>query len=188
MSLTRPYQTFLAPAPSLILKKCWFFLDTKSHKKHLSLVLEHILAYNLTINLRKGAFFKESVFFLGNIGFKGGQSISPEKKAAIRNFQTSCTLEDLLIFIETCKFLKNFTPRLSEIAAPLYAAAACSSIEWNPKCQQEFNEFKALFLKSPVLLHADNQRLFILTCDASNFAIASVILQADGEGVERLMG
>lgn len=125
---------------------------------------------------------------LGNIVFSDGYAIAPGKKAANRDWQTPVSLGELRSFIGTCTFLKIFALSLSAIASPLYAAAARSTFDWNPKGHQEFEAVKALFLSAPVLHHADGNHPFIVSCDASNFSITSALLQADNEGVERPLG
>ena len=165
-----------------------FSPDEDSHRQHLALVLERMLKFNLTIKLSKCAFFQKSVSFLGNIILKDGHAIAPEKEAAIRDWQKPTTVSELRSFIGTCTFLKKFTPRLSELAAPLYAAACAKVLKWTPQCDQAFEAVKNLFLCAPILRHADGNKPFILACDSSNFAIAGVLLQADDDDVEHPVG
>ena len=126
--------------------------------------------------------------FLGNIILENGHAISPKKEAAIRSWKTPTSLTQLRSFLGTCNFLKRFTPHLSDSAAPLYAACGKSSFSWSDKLEAAFQLVKSIMLSSTILRHMDPSKLFVLLTDTSKFAIASVLLQEDNEGFERLVG
>lgn len=156
--------------------------------KDLAVLPKQILVYKLTIKLSKCALFQDLVSFLGTIVFSAGHKSRQRRKRLSKNWQTPSSLGVIRSFIRTCTFLINFKPSLSAITSSLYATAARSSFEWNQKYQQEFEAVNILILFALVIRHADSNRSFVIACDASYFAIASVLLQAENKGVKRPVG
>ena len=52
---------------------------------------------------------------------------------------------------------------------------------WSEDCEKAFNELKTRLTSSPILLHPNQQKQYILECDASNVAIGSILLQYDDD-------
>lgn len=48
---------------------------------------------------------------------------------------------------------------------------------WSDLCQEAFDNLKSILIEEPLLQYPDFDRMFNLTCDASNFAIGSVLSQ-----------
>ena len=138
--------------------------------------------------MKKCEFFKKRVTFLGNLILESGHAISPDKEAAIRDWKTPVTVTQLRSFLCTCNFLKRFTHHLSETAAPLYLASGKQTLTWNPECEAAFQAVKCIMLSSSTLRHVDSNKPFVLVTDASKYAVASVLLQEDDDGIERPVG
>ena len=74
--------------------------------------------------------------------------------------------------------MKNF----ADLAKPLHNLTKKNSkFVWTDACQNSFDKLKEKLTSSPILLHPNTQRQFILECDASNVAIGSVLSQYDDD-------
>eukprot|EP00833_Pecoramyces_ruminatium_P002480 jgi/Orpsp1_1/1176512/evm.model.c7180000057878.1 len=54
---------------------------------------------------------------------------------------------------------------------------------WNEKCENAFNELKKRLTSTPLLRHPDPEKPFIVECDASNYAVGSILSQKDENNV-----
>ena len=52
---------------------------------------------------------------------------------------------------------------------------------WSEDCEKAFNELKIRLTSSPILLHPNPQKQYILECDACNVAIGSLLSQYDDD-------
>ena len=57
--------------------------------------------------------------------------------------------------------------------------------DWTPVCQSAFEKVKALLTSSPVLAAPQLDRPFKLHVDASQVGAGAVLLQEDGQGIDR---
>ena len=59
--------------------------------------------------------------------------------------------------------------------------------EWTDEHEKAFNDIKDIFDEHIILKYVDPQRPFILTTDASNYAIAAVLSQVDDRNEEQIV-
>jgi hypothetical protein len=59
--------------------------------------------------------------------------------------------------------------------------------QWTPECEEAFQNLKQALITAPILAMPDFNREFMLTTDASNFAVSYVLSQKDDEGRERVI-
>ena len=52
-----------------------------------------------------------------------------------------------------------------------------SEYKWSEKCDEAFNELKHCLLADPILQYLDLNHEFVLTTDASNYALGAVLSQ-----------
>lgn len=52
-------------------------------------------------------------------------------------------------------------------------------LAWTMNCQRAFERLKKLFAEEPIPQHPDPKRQFIIQGDASDMAVAAVLLQRD---------
>jgi hypothetical protein len=58
---------------------------------------------------------------------------------------------------------------------------------WSDEQQEALDALKQLLTKQPVMAHPRPDRPYKLYCDASNYAIGSILIQEDEDGIERVI-
>ena len=145
-------------------------------------VLNKLIENNLYAKLSKCEFDKEKVEFLGHIISGTGVSTDPKKIKSIEEWPTPQNVKDVQRFIGLCNYYRRFVKNFSAIAKPLHMLTKKGKkFIWTTDCDSAFSILKKRLTTSPVLLHPDNTKPFIVECDASNFAVGAVLSQYDNE-------
>ncbi|GBG60201.1 hypothetical protein CBR_g3445 [Chara braunii] len=131
----------------------------QKHQGHLRQVLEKLRDANLKINAKKCEWAKTQVLYLGHV--LDGDGIKPED-SKIANYYR--------------KFVRNF----STIAAPLRRLLKKEAIcQWDKDCTSALKKLKRALIEYPVLKVADPSLPFVITTDASQYGIGTVLQQDD---------
>ncbi|GMF26540.1 unnamed protein product [Phytophthora fragariaefolia] len=59
--------------------------------------------------------------------------------------------------------------------------------DWTAECQQAFDAVRQGLTEAPILAVADQDRLFHIVSDASDFVIGCALMQHDHEGCDRVV-
>ncbi|XP_069163371.1 uncharacterized protein [Procambarus clarkii] len=160
-------------------------VDWQDHLRHIEDFFKAMLQSGLVVNLHKSEFARTSVIFLGHK--VGGGWIAPKasKIEAIIQYPTPATRKDILRFLGMAGFYRKFVPNFSSIAAPLTNLLKKGvKLIWDENCQKAFESLKAILISSPILRSPSFEDRFILTVDASDYGLGSVLSQTDEKGVE----
>ncbi|XP_069162126.1 uncharacterized protein [Procambarus clarkii] len=159
--------------------------ECQDHLRHIEDFFEAMLQSGLVVNLHKSEFVKTSVIFFGHK--VGGGWIAPKasKVEAIVQYPTPATRKDVLRFLGMAGFYRKFVPNFSSIAAPLTNLLRKGvTLLWDEHCLEAFENLKASLISSPILRSPSFEDRFILTVDASDYGLGSVLSQTDEKGVE----
>lgn len=160
-----------------------FSKDLDSHHEHVRQVLKKLLENNLFAKLEKCEFDKSSVEFLGHVISGIGISTDPKKIKSIEEWPTPTCTKDVQRFVGLCNYYRRFVKNFSIIARPLHNLTKKNKkFIWDEDCEKAFKILKEKLTTSPILLHPDPQKPFIVECDASNYAVGSILSQKDDEG------
>jgi hypothetical protein len=114
-----------------------------------------------------------------------GVSASPDKVTAVKQFPVPKNVKDIRVFLSLASFYRRLMPNVAEIAKPFPALTRKDhQFTWGPQQQQAFHSMKDRLCTTPILAYPNFELPFLLTTDASNVAIASVLLQVQ-DGKER---
>ena len=122
----------------------------------------------------KCEFALSSIKFLGHI--VSGTSLKPEKLTVVQNWKTPTSVTDVR------QFFRRFIDHYSFIARPLEELTgkyACFS--WSKQCHDAFAHLKESLTSALVLRLPDVESEFRLITDASDSAVAGVLLQRDDD-------
>lgn len=151
------------------------------HVEHLRKVLTVLREHRLFAKRRKCEFCTDHVSYLGHIVGKDGISVDPAKIQVVTEWPVPENEHDLRSFLGFCGFYRRFVRNYAEIAAPLTDLTRndVPSVQaaWGPAQQCAFERLKHALTSTPVLKQADPNKPYTLTCDASEFAIGSVLAQ-----------
>ena len=93
-------------------------------------------------------------------------------------------VEDIRSFLGLCGFYRRFIKDFSKIAAPLTELLHKDTpFTWNEPQQQAFQQLKDTMMKKPVLILPDPSKPFVLTTDASGYAVGATLSQDQGDGL-----
>lgn len=156
-----------------------FSNNLHEHIKHLESVFKILKKHLLKIQLDKTEFFKRELLFLGHIISKDGIKPNPAKLESIKSFAIPQNQKQIKQFLGLTGYYRKMIPGYAKIAKPLTAALRTDArIDLSNKDYIEsFETLKSLLQNEPILQLPDFKKQFILTTDASNYAIGSVLSQ-----------
>mgnify|MGYP002655008431 CR=1 FL=1 len=163
----------------------------KEHLQHVALVLDALKKHQLHVKLSKCFFGRRRTTFLGHVIEEGTIQIDPAKIKAVEDWPAPRNIKEVQRFLGFTGFLRSFIDRYAELAAPLTALTRgkpppSASIPWNEQCQRSFEALKEAITSAPVLLIPDAcpNTTFTVWADASSCAIAAILFQDQGKGLQ----
>ncbi|GBG90008.1 hypothetical protein CBR_g50101, partial [Chara braunii] len=150
----------------------------EEHMTHLRTVLQRLRDHGFYAKLSKCAFAQSKVDFLGHQVSEHGLHMDDSKIQAIVDWPTLTSLPALRSFLGLTNyyghFLKNYAQYSSQLT-PLTRGRL--PFHWTPAHEDAFRSLKRLVTSAPVLHLPDYSCPFIVTTDASDFAIGAVLSQ-----------
>jgi len=145
-------------------------------------VLKKLIDNNLYAKLSKCEFDKEEVELLGHIISGSDVSTDPKKIKSIKEWSIPKNVKEVQRFFGLCNYYRRFVRNFAAIAKPLHALTKKGRKEvWSKDCDTSFSILKKRLTSSPLLMHPDLTKPFIVEYDASNFAIGAVLSQYDND-------
>lgn len=175
-------------------KSCYVYMDDvvvfgktlQEHLENLSIVLETLQSANLKVQLDKSEFLHNKIEFLGYIIAQDGIMPNKNKIEAIEKFPEPKTIKQLRGFLGMLGYYRRFIKDFAKIAKPLTnLLRGVKSEESNKKIdldtaqQHCFETMKCILTSGDILVYPDFTKPFLLTCDASDFAIGAVLSQGE---------
>src|SRR3954470_24330625 len=158
--------------------------DTE-HCEHIRQVLTLLRQHKLYGKISKCEFFKPSVSYLGHIISDQGIATDPEKIEAIQAWPVPKSLKELQSFLGICNYYRRFVPHYSSIAAPLTQLTHKDiPYTWATQTQAAFDTLRTALTRTPILCIPDPALPFVITTDASGFAVGAVLQQDQGHGLQ----
>lgn len=173
-------------------KFCFIYVDdviifSKSeseHLDHLEKILQRLKDAGFKVKLSKCQLFKKSLNYLGYQVSTRGLAVDPAKVAAVQNFPRPACIRDLQAFLGLVNYFRVFIDQFAKTARPLYSLLKkTSEFSWNSQAEMAFQTLKTALITAPVLRFPDFSRPFVVTTDASAYALGCVVTQEfeDGE-------
>lgn len=149
--------------------------------KHVELliqVLKRLVKNNLKLKISKTLFLQKNVKYLGFIISKYGIEVDDNKTKAIKNFKPPKNIKELQRFLGMCNYFRAHIKGYSFIARNLFDLLKKDTpFIWSEKCENSFEKLKTALTSPPVLIHPKYSEPFIITCDASDKAVAAMLSQ-----------
>jgi hypothetical protein len=156
------------------------------HVTHVRTVLERLRANSLHANLSKCQFGRTDLEYLGFNISQRGISPSLKKTDPIQNWPVPKTQSEVRQFLGLANYFNQHIPQYADTAACLMDLTKKDSakVDWTPERQTTFDKLKYQLTHAPTLALPDFSRPFIITCDASKYAVGMMLSQVDSLGVE----
>lgn len=154
----------------------------EEHIKHVEDVLQRLREAGLRIKFSKSQLFRTSIDYLGYVVSKSGIQVNPVKVEAIKHFPTPYNVKGIQAFLGMVGYFRHFIVDFATIARPLYHLLRKDvKFEWSDRCQKSFNQLKTMMMQAPVLAFPNFAEPFILTTDASGYAVGAALTQKHGK-------
>lgn len=157
-----------------------------NHLENLDTILKTLNNARLKIKLDKSELLRQEVEFVGFIFSTDGIKPNENKIDVINKYPVPKTIKDLRAFLGLMGYYRRFVKDFAKIAKPLTNILRGKGSDTSKKkitldlheieC---FNKMKQVLSSSDILIYPDFNKPFILTTDASNFAIGSVLSQGE---------
>lgn len=167
---------------------CLIFLDDilihshnlPEHIKKLEQVFDRLTQHNLKLQPEKCKFMQKQVVYLGHLISQSGIKPDPTKVIAVTHFPCPKTQKNIKSFLGLVGYYRKFIFNFAEIAKPLTLLLKKNTdFNWDEKCNLAFETLKSAITSEPILQHPDFSKKFILTTDASGFAISGILSQGE---------
>lgn len=166
---------------------CYVYLDDviivgynlKNHLENIEKVLKRLSDFNLKIQLDKCEFLKRETEFLGHIITSNGIKPDPTKISRILDWKLPTSQKEIKQFLGLTGYYRRFIRNYAKLAKPLTKFLKKDTIiDPNDKeYANAFDELKLILTSDQVLAYPDFESPFILTTDASNYALGAVLAQ-----------
>ena len=163
------------------------------HLEHLGEVFQRLREANLTLKPSKCSFAVDKVIYLGHVITKEGVSVDSNKTEKVNSFPAPKSQKELKGFLGLCNYYRRFVKDFSKICIPLNRllkkeqSKRFAAGDWTPECQDAFEQLKNALTTAPVLAYPDMNKPFVLSTDASGYAIGYVLGQLDSSGREHVI-
>lgn len=155
-----------------------FSTSFEEHVKDIRKVLHKLKEACLKIQLDKCFFFRREVQFLGHTVTKDGVKPNTDKIEVIKKWPTPKCEKELKQFLGTIGYYRRFIKDFAKMVKPLTQLLRSDTcFEFTPDKIKCFEKCKSLLTMDPILAYPDFSKDFILTTDASDFAVGAVLSQ-----------
>jgi hypothetical protein len=159
----------------------------EEHIKHIEAVLRKLREHCLFARAQKCDWGMEKIDFLGHVVSHEGISTDPSKVESVRDWPVPKTRTEVLAFKGLASYYRRFVSNFSEISGPLSALTSEKvPFIWGKVEQESFDNLKQALITAPVLMAPDPAAPYLISTDASGFAIGGVLSQ-QSEGEERVV-
>jgi hypothetical protein len=154
----------------------------EDHVRRIRLVFDRVREANFKLNVAKCTFAVPEVVYLGHVVNKHGVAPDPSKVSAIKNFPRPKTVKDVRSFLGLSGYYRAFIQNYAAMSRPLTQLTKKNeSFKWTDCHQQAFESLKDALTSDSVLAHPKFDQPFILSTDASDYAISAILSQLHGD-------
>jgi deoxyuridine 5'-triphosphate nucleotidohydrolase len=159
--------------------------DEEQHEQHLRQVLTLLKQNQLYAKKSKCEIGVREVEYLGHVVSGDGIKPMADKVEAVRKWPVPKTVTEVQSFLGLANYYRRFIPNFAKIAGPLTELThKDKEFQMTDAALQALQELKDRLTNAPVLRLADPHLPFIVTTDASDYAIGAVLEQEEN-GVRR---
>lgn len=150
----------------------------QEHSVKFNRLMKRLRDANLKLQPDKCEFLRKEVAYLGHVIGSDGVKPDPNKIKAITNFPTPRNPKGIKQFLGLVGYYRRFIPQFSKIAKPLTdLLKKDKAFIWETLQTRAFDELRNFLCTEPILRYPDFTQTFVLTTDASGYAIGGVLSQ-----------
>ena len=104
--------------------------------------------------------------------------MDPEEVKAVSEWKQPTSASEIRSFLGLAGYYRRFIEGFSKIARPMTELLRKDTkFAWSEACEKSFQELKRRLTSAPVLVLPDNQKSFVVYCDASRQGLGCVLMQ-----------
>lgn len=150
----------------------------EDHERKFNKLAERLEKANLKLQPDKCEFLRKEVTYLGHIIGSDGVRPDPAKVSAVRNFPIPQNTTNIKQFLGLAGYYRRFIANFSHITRPLTNLLKKDTpYTWEAKQQVAFDKIKEILCTEPLLQYPDFSKPFVLTTDASGYAVGGILSQ-----------
>lgn len=149
-------------------------------------VFNRLQSIGFKLKLSKCEFYKSEIKYLGHIITANQVKPDPEKIAAIQHMQAPTNVSQLRSLLGCMSYHSQYIRGMRKLREPLDELLQKDrEFIWSPRCQEAFENFKAILTSDLCLTQYDPSKPIILASDASNAGIGACIIHVFPDGTEK---
>ncbi|NBU71599.1 MAG: hypothetical protein EBS53_09130, partial [Bacteroidetes bacterium] len=158
-----------------------FSRSADEHLVHIHKVLERLEKFGLVLKLSKCSFGEMEIQYLGHVVNAGGIKPAGDNLKKILEHKVPSNIKELRSFLGLVGFYRKFISHYSDVTKPLNELVKKGvPFAMGDKQIQAYKKLVKALTDPAILVHPDWDEEFVLTCDASNTAVAGVLSQKHG--------
>jgi len=148
------------------------------HFSHLRQFFLHCRKYGMSLNPNKSIFGGAAGKILGHVVSEAGISIDPKRVKAISVVPYPTSKKSIQAFMGKINFVRRSIPNFAFIVKPIHnLLKANQTCVWNKQANKSFLKIKDALSSAPVLATPNFSKDFILHTNATEEAIAAILMQ-----------
>ncbi|GBG76575.1 hypothetical protein CBR_g22455 [Chara braunii] len=180
--MNRIFHDYLDKFVVVYLDDIIFSRSVEEHAQHEDKVLSLLRQHKYKINAEKCEFGRTRILYLGHEVSADGIRPEDAKVASIRDWPRPQSVTEVRSFLGMCGYYHNFVKKYSTITSPLTDPTRLDTPwDWTDECEAAFKRLKHALTHHEVLMVPDPQRSFVVTTDASQYGIGTVLAQQEGK-------
>jgi len=159
-----------------------FSNSDEDHLNHLRQTFLKCKKYGLSLNPKKSHFSMQEGKLLGNIVYKHGVKIDPQRVEATKVINFPRNKKEIQSFLGKINFVRRFIPNFVEIVKDLtYMLKKDNDFKWSSKAKFSFEQINKSLGEAPVLVSPNYSKDFLIFSFAYENTIDAVLLQNNDE-------
>lgn len=156
-----------------------FSTTLQEHVRAITEIFTILEKHNLKIQTDKCNFMKKETEFLGHILTEEGLKPNPGKIKVIQSLTIPTTQRQIKSFLGLTGYYRKFVKDYAKVAQPItkYLRKNMKINTKDPNYIDAFEKLKNLITSHPILKYPNFEKSFVLTTDASNYAIGAFLSQ-----------
>ena len=148
------------------------------HSQKLKVLLGRLKTSGLSLQPEKCHFLKKEIVYLGHIITQEGVKPDPRKVEAVKNFPIPKGKKNIKQFLGLVGYYRKFILDFAKISKPLTLILKDNvGFRWSTVEQEAFEILRDKICSEPLLQYPNFTKPFILTTDASKYALGGVLSQ-----------
>jgi hypothetical protein len=162
-----------------------------SHLEQLEEVFIRLVSRGFSLKLKKCAFFKQEVEYLGHVVSRHGRRPHPRNLKAVKEFPRphgKNMVTHIQMFVGLCNYYASYIPDYVQKVEPLTRLTKIGIGKvWGPEQAESFELLKRDLTAAPLLRHPDFTKRFFIQTDACGYGLGAVLTQEFEDGFHPIL-